>query len=237
MPESSPKPAEAAALHCAMQLTEITPMVVLTAGMTQRYRQKFALALRGLSDQGVVRGFKFDGRLHYAPLCREGDAAYVAAFAMETTRPGPDSDCLIWKGRAAAGQGPVLHFDQKDYPLRRVIYDQSHHIKLKKHEAVRMSCDCAMCINPDHMAKEQRGEVLRGRPRPMGMRVRMAERERARTPYSMADVKAMKERYARGELSQAQAAKLLGISAKSMSRIMRGVTWRDFGCAYQALLN
>lgn len=228
--------AQTAARHCAMQLTEITSSAALTAGMGERYRRRFVRALQDLSAEGLVRCFKFDGRMHYAPLCRKGDAAFASVFALETTRPECDSGCLIWKGSTKAGEGPTLHLGQKVYVLRRVIYEHRHHTRLKRHESIRMSCECAMCIEPTHMAKQQRNFVLRGRPRPMSLRVQLAEHERARTPYALKDVKALKDRCASGELNTVQAAKLLGISAKSMSRIMRGVTWRDFRSAYQALL-
>lgn len=61
------------------------------------------------------------------------------------------------------------------------------------------------------------------------------QRQKSSTKLTLEKVQAMRIRCAAGELSQAKAAKILGISTASMSRIMRGLAWRDYSSPYVCL--
>ena len=226
-----------AALHRSKQLTEITSLAALTAGMSGQDRRLFARALQDLAARGVLRRFRFDGRLHFAPLSRAGDAAFVAQFALESTACGcSEGSCMPWSGKFfKPRQGPVVNLDGKEYVLRRVIYEARTRKKLAQAESVRPSCGEANCIHPQHLTKEPRNTPLIGRARLPSTREKLARAQQAKAPYSMEEVQALRARCIRGELTRVAAAKCLGVSVETMERMVNGQAWRDFSNPYQSL--
>lgn len=219
------------------QITQVRSAASLVFGTEGREQQQISQQLRDAAATGKLRRFRFDGRLHFAPLCSKGDASFVVSFAEETTRRAADSGCMQWAGACKTRQGPVVTLDGKEYILRRAVYEHHSSKKLKTHEAIRMTCGDPTCIAHAHMVKEPRNALLVGRPRPVATRQRIAEKHRDRMPYSREQVSELKACCARGELSHAKAAKVLGVSPQAMNQIVRGESWRDFSSPYQSLLD
>lgn len=226
-----------AAIDCAGRLTEITSLAALTAGMSGKNSRQFARALQDLAVRGVLRRFRFDGRLHFAPVSRARDAAFVARFALESTACGcSEGACMPWSGKFfKARQGPVVHLDGKEFVLRRVIYEAHTGKRLAQAESVRPSCGEADCIHPQHLVKEPRNKQLIGRARLPSTRAKLARAQQAKAPYSMSEVQALRARCIRGELTRVAAAKSLGVSVETMERMVNGQAWRDFSNPYQSL--
>lgn len=218
------------------QITQVCSVASLVYGATPAKRQQIHQQLRAAAAAGQLRRFRFDGRLHYAPQCAAGDVDFAICFAEETTHRIKGSGCMPWAGAFKTRQGPVVTLDGKEYILRRVIYERSTGKKLRKHEAVRMTCGDPACIARDHMTKEPRNALLVGKARTVMTRQRIAEKHRERMPYSCEQVNDLKASCARGELTRTKAAKVLGVSAETMNRIVRGDAWRDFTNEYQTQL-
>lgn len=218
-------------------LGSIIPKAALLSDQTDRKKRALARAMKDLADVGLIRRFKFDGRLHYAPNSRRRDAVFAAVFAIQTTRRDPESNCMPWTGRVDPREGPLLNFAGVRYSVRRLIYRRYTSKKLGTHESVRMRCGNESCIQFHHMTKEARNESQKGVRRSLEARKRMAQvqRQKSSTKLTLEKVQAMRIRCAAGELSQAKAAKILGISTASMSRIMRGLAWRDYSSPYVCL--
>ena len=218
------------------QITQVCSAASLVYGASPKHRQQIRQHLSAAAEAGELRRFRFDGRLHYAPNSTKGDVSFVVCFAEETSNRIKGSDCLPWTGAFKPRQGPVLTLDGKEHVLRRVIYERHAYTKLKKHEAVRMTCGDLACIAYDHMTKEPRNAVLVGKARTVMTRQRIAQKHWERMPYSGDQVSALKASCVRGELTRISAAKELGVSAEAMNRIVRGDSWRDFTNHFQAQL-
>lgn len=218
------------------QVTQVCSAASLVHGATPKQRQQILQYLSAAAEAGDLRRFRFDGRLHYAPSCPKGDAPFVVCFAEETSQCVKGSGCMPWTGAFKPRQGPVVTMDGKEHVLRRAIYEHHSHRKLKKHETVRMTCGDPACIARAHMTKEPRNAVLVGKARTVMTRQRIAQKHRERMPYSSDQVRALKASCVRGEQTRISAAKVLGVSAQAMNRIVRGDAWLDFTNEYQAQL-
>lgn len=230
-------PAVQAARHCVEKLEQITAMAQLTRGMRGEYKVLFIRELHTLYRQGVVRKFIFDGCVLYAPTDASGDVSFIVRYALDSTRVEVDTGCMHWGGCTHAKKGPILSLGRVEFGLRRCIYEQVKGKQLSSHDAIRMRCEDTSCINPEHMRKEQRNKVLKGRPRSQTTRSRIAAAKRARSEFSMEQVEGLRARYARGEVTQKQAAAELGISIKNTSPLLRGLSWRDFTNPFQGLVS
>lgn len=63
---------------------------------------------------------------------------------------GVDSDCAIWKGDSDWYNNPIyVSFSNRIYVRHELVW-VNYNIRLQN-EAIRLSCNCYMCVNPDHM--------------------------------------------------------------------------------------
>lgn len=169
--------------------------------------------------------------MHYNRWRRHGDphvtlhpteATVAAVLAHHMRGPAPDQDtCWLWPHTIAdTGYGTFVHKGTR-YGAHRVSYEV-HNGPIPDGMCVRHTCDVRACINPAHLIVGTQAQnigdmVARDRHCP-GIRNGQAK-------LTEEQVTEIRDRYARGGITQYQLAEEYSIGQGSVSRIVRGVRW------------
>lgn len=150
-----------------------------------------------------------------------------------------DGDCLIWKLRVSGTNQPVYCFrvDGKHYGrhVRRLVWTASGGRELRPKEVVTPSCGNSKCLNPEHLGVSTKAKILR----------KSMDRPDVRAAYSATGAKRMRpeakltmEKAAQIRASDKKPKELaeeFGVCTAMVSKIRRGVAWRDLSNPFAGL--
>lgn len=146
-----------------------------------------------------------------------------------------DCGCLIWQ-RSCCNGHPAARLDGKTVLVRRVLWAALHG-EIPAGRIVRMTCESALCINPEHMeltSYKKLGKQL-GALGVMSGPVRSAAIARAKrkthaklTDAAVRDIRSSSER---GRVLAARH----GVSQAHISKVQKHKAWRDFSSPFAGL--
>jgi hypothetical protein len=146
-----------------------------------------------------------------------------------------DGDCLIWGG-GVAHNAPYMSVNKKSTPVRRWIAENLQGKKTKG-LFVTFTCDCNLCVNPDHVVVVTRAKMqkmhadrLQYASNPV-RRAKLAKAARARFNTSEEDV----EKARNDPRSIRVVAAELGRSFDFVQKIRSGETWKTYGNPFSGL--
>lgn len=145
--------------------------------------------------------------------------------------PVDDDACWVWPG-AKAGTLPNIKVNGAAGSARVFVWLWSHGRKPGKGRVVRMTCECAACLNPAHMAVQTRAQVLlenHGKANPLlsAARQRRTAIQQGRAKLTMEQARRI--RAADGTLTELAAQ--FGVSRALVHQIRAGIRWREAGFA------
>lgn len=128
------------------------------------------------------------------------------------TRPAPESGCVLWLGTLKNGYGQ-FSYQGKGLQAHRVAYELVIG-PIPKAARIGQSCGAKDCCNPNHLTlvKHAQNNAAKGE-----------------THYStkLTGAQATEIRSLRNRETVAAVAKKFGVSSSSVSRIQRGLSWRE----------
>ena len=142
-----------------------------------------------------------------------------AGDLLARTRAG-ENGCLEWTGRTDKQGYGVTFYNGSRRLVHRVVFADTHHVKLSLSNVVMHSCDNRICINPDHLSVGTQQDNLRD----MVNKGRHAKRSaHGMSILSEEDVASIK--IAPDVSTNTEIAKRFGVSASHVSRIRSGKRW------------
>lgn len=135
----------------------------------------------------------------------------------------PFSGCWIWtRSVISKGYGCIRLADRTHYAHR--ISWEIHHGQVPRGSHVLHRCDVPSCCNPEHLFLGTNGDNIADSIA-KGRRKRPGEKQN-RHILSGDEVLALRERYKRGGVSQAQLARERGVSKACINHAIAGINWK-----------
>ena len=133
--------------------------------------------------------------------------------------------CWDWKASTDKGGYAVMSHRHKTMRAHRSSW-LLHHGEIPEGLIIRHRCDNPTCTNPRHLetgsvADNSQDMIERGRS--------LFGSKNHKAKITEVDVLKIREMYANSEDSQRDIAKHFGINDRSVSHIVRGLTWRKVG--------
>jgi hypothetical protein len=131
-------------------------------------------------------------------------------------------NCWIWRSAINPTGYGAFNWRGKTRKAHRIAYELAYGVSLSSEQHVMHSCDNPACVNPAHLTlgthlDNVRDKVTKGRQRSLGRGSRL----------TADDVAIIRERYARGGITQQQLAAEYNVTPNFMSEILRGRAWKD----------
>ena len=161
----------------------------------------------------------------HRPVDADDARTKKARFDIKVDRtPRPD-ECWIWVGAGAKLNGPLFTVGGVLVPAARVAYAIEHGVDPGQ-SVVMHSCDNRLCVNPAHLSlgtyQNNSDDMLRkGRHRTSNPRGEAAPTAK----LTEADVRSMRERYARREATQRELAEEFRISTRQVWMVLSRRSW------------
>lgn len=139
--------------------------------------------------------------------------------------------CFEWRGDTLNGYGQMRYLGKRQRTHR--LSWIAHHGGIPPGLCVLHRCDNPLCINPEHLFLGTRldnnaDKTLKGR-QARGVGHGKAGEDSHFSKLTALDVQAIRNTYARGELTQSQLAQQYGISQSQISNIVANKHWRHHG--------
>lgn len=136
------------------------------------------------------------------------------------------TDCWPWLAAKFAGkQYGAFRVGEKQRRAHRVAYELEKGA-LQPDDVVCHSCDNPACCNPAHLWKGTHAENHADREQ-KGRGRRLHGSENPGAVLKEDDVREIRRRYAGGDCTQRQLAREYHVSQKAVSKIVRGVAWKN----------
>jgi hypothetical protein len=141
-----------------------------------------------------------------------------------------DGDCMIWRHSVNSSGYPQACLDGRaGYMVRRYIFCSLLGKQLGQRQRVAASCDNPRCVNPDHLLRRTYSDTLKrsyaNGQRKASLALYQAHGIRlsgSRVTPDMVDQILIEPR----DVPHAEIARRYGLSAKVVSHIRRGITFR-----------
>lgn len=141
-----------------------------------------------------------------------------------------EGECLLWQGAYAAKPGrPVLWLDGKNVSLRRVLWEEYHGRPAP--DTIGVSCRNWRCVAPWCLCVRPKSQELKGRPKPIAMKMRVAMTKRAQSKISEETVALIRS----SDESARALALRFGIAQQTVTLIRSQQRRRDFSSPFAAL--
>jgi len=225
MPKKLPIPTRAEIL----ERINSGPVQFAVLAETQNSKSERRVAARKICDELTAEGLIVQAYIgqHRYYIANTDDARLAAITQQieECSRFDSASGCTIWTAYVDDIRGPVARQSLSSTPaalnIRRHLFERHTGKKLKAGESVKMkpACECN-CIDPEHMVKKTRGQILKGIPKSMTMRLAMqaSMKKHWKTPENIAEI-------VRGSSkTNTELAKELGMSRSNIWAIRAGRT-------------
>lgn len=139
-------------------------------------------------------------------------------------RTEPCGECLEWTGYALSGKSPQWRLDGKLWVVRRLLWLKTRG-PLRRGFQVGVSCDCELCVHPDHLVARSKSVAMRGHPVSEQARIRMTLAARSR-PGTQLSLEVVREIRAHTGLAK-DIDEEFGLYPGYASRIRLGKAWKD----------
>lgn len=148
-----------------------------------------------------------------------------------------DGGCLIWLG-ACCNKHPAHRVDGKTRLVRRTLFTDLVG-PIEPGKIIRATCETPKCIQPEHLekttyrrlAKELGARGVMSGPK-RSAKIAAAKRAGTQAKLTQADV----ARIRHGNETGVQLARELGVNERTVSKIRRGLVWRDFSSPWAGLV-
>lgn len=138
-----------------------------------------------LSDEGAVLQI-FIGPYRYFILnTEEGKRQAIVQQIEENSRKDAETGCTVWTGYTEEVRGPAMRqsliHPSKPVSVRRWLFADLTGKPLSRGDVVRMKSRCAAdCIDPAHMVKKTRSQILKGKEKSITHRIALQQAAKAR---------------------------------------------------------
>lgn len=200
--------------------------------VSRNHRSKSRLAARKIVDQLKAEGLAMQiyiGAFQYWILStEESKLQAVRQQIEESSRHDPASGCTIWTGYSDKDRGPVMRQalvgSGTGVNVRRWLFSDWTGRELDgTKESIKMSASCEEgCIDPAHMKRVTRSQILKGIKKPMAVRLALQARMKARwgkNPDAVAAIRA-------SDKSSPELAKEFDMSPSNVWSIRSGRTYK-----------
>lgn len=149
-------------------------------------------------------------------------------------------DCLLWQG-AMGGSGtvtPSTSIGKKRYYVRRLMWEKKGLGPAPADKGVRATCGEARCVAPKHLQLTTKSESGKragaaGKFSTISRIQRLAATKQAtQSPLTWDQVREIRD----GTDRLKDAAERYGVSIHTISKIRRGIAWRDYSNPFAALM-
>ena len=142
------------------------------------------------------------------------------------------SGCMVWQGHASLGKHPMMRFEGKVRPTRRVVW-QFLRGPLSAHRqiGVRDTCHC-LCMDPEHLVARTKAQAGKGHAVKLSTRVKISAAHRLRSKLDTEAVQAIRM----SSDSCTVVAAEHQVSVSIVSRIRRGDAWREYTGPWAGLM-
>lgn len=143
------------------------------------------------------------------------------------------TECLVWQAHASLGKYPMMRFEGKAVPARRVIFQFLRGpAKADRQIGVRAKCHC-LCVDPDHLVSRTKAQAGKGHVVKLATKVKIAQtRRRQSAKLDTATVHAIRNSDDTGKVL----AREHQVSNSLVSRIRRGDAWREYTGPWAGLM-
>lgn len=130
----------------------------------------------------------------------------------------PRGDCLEWtRCLNTDGYPRCLWRGNSNGKVHRIVYGLIHHKECLVDKVIRHTCDNPLCINPTHLVS--------GTPRD-NMKDRDLRGRSGTTKITAKEVALIRTMWATGKYTQVQLGELFNVNYRTISYIVRKLTWR-----------
>lgn len=134
-----------------------------------------------------------------------------------------DGDCIVWNGTSDPVRGPMIHWHGMTMPVRRLLWTLNGR-QLSTSQSLRCRCEEHNCLRLDHLRKENRVEVLIGKPLSLVHKLRIAETKRQKSSISLETVNQIRT----SDQSLKQLAALTNIPLSTVAAIRSGRLYKEY---------
>ena len=133
-----------------------------------------------------------------------------------------EGDCWIWQQMIRRRQ-PEMNSIYGNGSVRRHMWRKLKGVEPRKNSYVRTKCGDPRCVNPDHLTQQTISTVRAGRMVSETQRHKNAMAARAKSNLTMDVVRAIRA----DSRIYKQIAEQYGTTRENVSKIKRGLSWRD----------
>lgn len=160
------------------------------------------------------------------------NADEMRAYLERKTVHDEISGCMVWQGHASMGKHPMMRFEDKAVPARRVVFTFLRgRIPGGRQIGVRDTCHC-LCMDPEHLVARTKAQAGKGHAVKLSTRVKISTAQRRRSKLDTAAVQAIRMS---AEPCTVVAAEHR-VSVSIVSRIRRGDAWREYTGPWAGLM-
>jgi hypothetical protein len=134
-----------------------------------------------------------------------------------------DGECLIWTGTSDPVRGPMIHWNNMAVPVRRLLWTLNGR-DLTSSQSLRCRCEEHNCLRLGHLRKENRVEVLIGKPLSLVHKKRIAETKRKKSNISQETVNQIRS----SDQSLKQLAALTNVPISTVAAIRCGRLHKEY---------
>lgn len=141
--------------------------------------------------------------------------------------------CLVWKGYCGTdGKTPKASIDSVNRRVRVVVWEMAHKRKLPSHMYVGTTCHVDNCCRPEHLVGRHQNADRVYTKLPVAHKAKIARTKRANSKIPDVAVLALRT----GEITDAQAVQLYGMSSSNAYLLRVGKSRRDYTGPFAQLL-
>jgi DNA-binding transcriptional regulator YiaG len=150
---------------------------------------------------------------------RMSEEAFWTMFWEKVTKT---DTCWLWNGAiTTAGYGSLTR-NRKRYYAHRVVFEKFHG-DLMTDECVCHTCDVRNCVAPHHMFRGTKGDNIRDASKKDRIQHGLRHAHAKLDEQAVREIRGI---YSSGKVSQHDLAEAYGVSQMTVSKVVRGETWR-----------